>query len=333
MSFDRVLPKPHLLERHQGYLPKISSNLLDHKIMKDDGPQSAVEKHRDGASGRYAAEADDGAPSSLGRSKVGSLQTKDLPIRDSSAWSHDTKSASKEGARFCICQPDPKIPRPRNGKLSFRGDSIETDSPAFILYRQHYQAAVVAQNPGVPNPDISKIIGEQWRGLSEEVKDGWRALADVSQLFHRRAPVLTIAGRKGSPSAAVSRLPLHASSLWTRWRLAEQWRRARPESSWITVRSLRWAGHGTPGVPRDAIHTERDSSRELEISSRQRCLGSELRVPSERVGACAESDQGRKRSRCTTPSAASRGRKRGSVSRCQTSSLQFPRGRQIRSSF
>lgn len=50
---------------------------------------------------------------------------------------------------------------------------------AFILYRQHYQAAVVHQNPGLANPEISKIIGEQWRALPAESKDQWKALAEV----------------------------------------------------------------------------------------------------------------------------------------------------------
>jgi HMG box factor, other len=30
------------------------------------------------------------------------------------------------------------------------------------------------------NPDISKVIGEQWRQLSEEEKSKWKALAEVS---------------------------------------------------------------------------------------------------------------------------------------------------------
>ena len=50
---------------------------------------------------------------------------------------------------------------------------------AFILYRQHYQAAVVAQNPGLANPEISKVIGEQWRDSPPEVKKHWKSLADV----------------------------------------------------------------------------------------------------------------------------------------------------------
>lgn len=51
---------------------------------------------------------------------------------------------------------------------------------AFILYRQHYQAAVVQQNPGMANPDISKIIGAQWKALTEEEREKWKALARVS---------------------------------------------------------------------------------------------------------------------------------------------------------
>jgi hypothetical protein len=108
--------------------------------------------------------------------------------------------------QFCLCQPDPKIPRPRNGKsiLSVPSDlgksfsivSFDLERPgqicrtlvnmanvvkAFILYRQHYQAMVVAHNPGLANPEISKIIGEQWRSLSEDDKSKWKALAEVRQ--------------------------------------------------------------------------------------------------------------------------------------------------------
>lgn len=30
------------------------------------------------------------------------------------------------------------------------------------------------------NPEISKVIGEQWRSLSEDEKSKWKALAEVS---------------------------------------------------------------------------------------------------------------------------------------------------------
>lgn len=51
---------------------------------------------------------------------------------------------------------------------------------AFILYRQHHQAAVVAKHPGLPNPEISKIIGEEWRALPLKTKSQWKALAEVN---------------------------------------------------------------------------------------------------------------------------------------------------------
>jgi hypothetical protein len=58
---------------------------------------------------------------------------------------------------------------------------------AFILYRQHYQAQIVAQNPGLANPEISKIIGEQWRDQPVEVKNEWKRLAEVPCItFHVR---------------------------------------------------------------------------------------------------------------------------------------------------
>ncbi|KAL5345872.1 slightly ste11-like protein [Pseudogymnoascus australis] len=86
-------------------------------------------------------------------------------------------SASFESPRtdsnnqVCLCQPDPKIPRPRN---------------AFILYRQHYQGQVIAQNPGLANPEISKIIGAQWREQSIETKNEWKRLAEEEKHRHQR---------------------------------------------------------------------------------------------------------------------------------------------------
>ncbi|KAF6230342.1 hypothetical protein HO133_004682 [Letharia lupina] len=80
-------------------------------------------------------------------------------------WQEDSPSS------ICLCQPDPKVPRPRN---------------AFILYRQHHQQAVVAQNPGLANPEISKIIGDHWRNSSTENRDHWKLLAEEEKLRHQK---------------------------------------------------------------------------------------------------------------------------------------------------
>ncbi|KNG82139.1 putative HMG box protein [Aspergillus nomiae NRRL 13137] len=204
MSFDRVLPKPAALhyDSPQVTLPRPTSNLLEHKIMNDNVSKvSMLDRHLEGvpvgSSCRYAA---DGLPqvhlSSLNRAKIAlnkiasnapieppkpaaPLPAKSIPFRERSSVSERSSSSSpvksatsrESVTQFCLCQPDPKIPRPRN---------------AFILYRQHYQAAVVAQNPGLANPDISKIIGEQWRRLPQETKDEWKALAEEEKARHQQ---------------------------------------------------------------------------------------------------------------------------------------------------
>ncbi|GAB7362534.1 hypothetical protein MBLNU230_g2852t2 [Neophaeotheca triangularis] len=95
----------------------------------------------------------------------------DKEIESIGTPAHRTGDGEESTAQVCICQPDPKIPRPRN---------------AFILYRQHHQASVVAQYPSLANPEISKIIGEQWRNQSAEVKNEWKALAEEEKLRHQQ---------------------------------------------------------------------------------------------------------------------------------------------------
>ncbi|KIW01082.1 uncharacterized protein PV09_07372 [Verruconis gallopava] len=70
---------------------------------------------------------------------------------------------------ICLCQPDPKIPRPRN---------------AFILYRQHHQQNIILQHRGLSNPEISKIAGQLWQAEPEEVKNTWKAFAEEEKARH-----------------------------------------------------------------------------------------------------------------------------------------------------
>ncbi|KAG9779074.1 hypothetical protein KCU88_g4089, partial [Aureobasidium melanogenum] len=66
---------------------------------------------------------------------------------------------------------------PADSALTFA--DADKEVTAFILFRQHQQASILAQNPGIPNPEVSKIIGEQWRRLSAESKEEWNLLAEV----------------------------------------------------------------------------------------------------------------------------------------------------------
>ncbi|KAK4548050.1 hypothetical protein LTR36_010770 [Oleoguttula mirabilis] len=103
---------------------------------------------------------------------AGAVEDEDKELDSASTTPAHTRASSGDStAHVCICQPDPKIPRPRN---------------AFILYRQHHQANVIAQHPGLANPEISKIIGEQWQNQSAEVKGKWKALAEEEKLRHQQ---------------------------------------------------------------------------------------------------------------------------------------------------
>ena len=86
---------------------------------------------------------------------------------------------------------------------------------AFILYRQHYQAAVVAQNPGLANPEISKVIGEQWRDSPLEVKKHWKSLADVCSCTVPKYKLIVdlLTSHRKKNSAIRNSIPITVTSL------------------------------------------------------------------------------------------------------------------------
>ncbi|KAI1632312.1 hypothetical protein F4809DRAFT_104183 [Biscogniauxia mediterranea] len=92
------------------------------------------------------------------------------------------------GDMICLCAKAPKVPRPRN---------------AFILYRQHWQGYIASQNPGLANPDISKLIGEKWRAQPEKVKNEWKKLAEEEKIRHQRQyPDYRYQPRRGGKNAS-----------------------------------------------------------------------------------------------------------------------------------
>ena len=60
-----------------------------------------------------------------------------------------------------------------------RAPEVTDRRTAFILFRQHHQAEVAKNHPGLANPDISKIIGEYWQRSPAETKIRWKNLAEV----------------------------------------------------------------------------------------------------------------------------------------------------------
>ncbi|RYP36007.1 hypothetical protein DL767_003574 [Monosporascus sp. MG133] len=110
---------------------------------------------------------DDGASLSLWTPDAGGRRSSVVGLADPGSG-----GGPPPGGRelICLCTKAPKVPRPRN---------------AFILYRQHHQAAVAAAHPGLANPEISKLIGEQWREQPEDVKNSWKRLAEEEKARHR----------------------------------------------------------------------------------------------------------------------------------------------------
>lgn len=82
-------------------------------------------------------------------------------------------------SKYCQCDasvsgPKVRVPRPRN---------------AFILFRQHQHGLIAKDFPGKTNPELSKIIGEQWRGLSLRDREYWVQKSDEEKkLHHERFP-------------------------------------------------------------------------------------------------------------------------------------------------
>ncbi|KAH0543929.1 hypothetical protein FGG08_001830 [Glutinoglossum americanum] len=115
-------------------------------------------------------------PTSPGTAHLTRKRTASLSMGGDSGYSDDSSNLNRplpEGSasHVCLCQPEPKIPRPRN---------------AFILFRQHHHAAAVAQHPGLSNPEISKIIGEQWRDIPAPEKNQWKNLAEEEKFRHQQ---------------------------------------------------------------------------------------------------------------------------------------------------
>ncbi|KAK5030475.1 slightly ste11-like protein [Exophiala sideris] len=92
-------------------------------------------------------------------------------MAEEQAQSQKAFDSSNPREHLCLCPSEPKIPRPRN---------------SFMLFRQHQQSSIMAQNPGLSIPDVSKIIGEQWRSLSVEAKEGWNSLAEEEKTRHQQ---------------------------------------------------------------------------------------------------------------------------------------------------
>ncbi|KAK5732033.1 hypothetical protein LTR17_010869 [Elasticomyces elasticus] len=70
------------------------------------------------------------------------------------------------------------------GQVKGASDKVPRPPNAFIIYRKDWHSTIVAQNPGVHNNAISVIIGDKWRGESEEVRDVYKQKAADAKALH-----------------------------------------------------------------------------------------------------------------------------------------------------
>ncbi|KAL8748896.1 MAG: hypothetical protein Q9199_008010 [Rusavskia elegans] len=189
MSYHRVLPPPPALASQTPaaqWLPK-QDTLLQNRIMADTNsrPDESIAQHNSPVhvptspsptADRHSpqpseASVEDVATSSNIRTRSSATNENNNPSDQRALSITQEDTLWNAPSSICLCQPDPKVPRPRN---------------AFILYRQHHQARVVAQNPGLANPDISKVIGDHWRQAPPEIKQHWKNLAEEEKIRHQR---------------------------------------------------------------------------------------------------------------------------------------------------
>lgn len=136
VPWNRVLPKPTALlhDYFNDPFSRRDSSLLQHHVTSDrisgavsddsasrrltvpsiaysEAPRSPVRPSvSDSKTSVSTLRIDEGA---IARKRTASLMEDDLPSRDPSPMIEDQAEDSPN--QFCLCQPDPKIPRPRNG--------------------------------------------------------------------------------------------------------------------------------------------------------------------------------------------------------------------------
>ncbi|KAM0330493.1 hypothetical protein ACHAQA_003437 [Verticillium albo-atrum] len=132
--------------------PSVMERRTSQGTASDDAPTAASGEYREGDIKRAAAAAPSDARDTR-RARLSDLALETPPIGPLAG------DAAREF--ICLCTPAPKVPRPRN-------------------------AQVVSQHPGLANPEISKIIGEQWRQQPDNIKDGWKKLAEEEKVNHQR---------------------------------------------------------------------------------------------------------------------------------------------------
>ncbi|CAG8023776.1 unnamed protein product [Penicillium olsonii] len=88
---------------------------------------------------------------------------------DSSNGSQITILSGSTASSTALSFSSPKIPRPPN---------------CFILYRQAHHERVKAENPGITNNEISRLLGTRWKNESDHIRARYTELAEKLKRKH-----------------------------------------------------------------------------------------------------------------------------------------------------
>lgn len=153
ISWNRVLPKPPPLYHLDNHSERRSNPLFQHHLVSIGEPTDTPDIVRDrrktihGVPNQerprysppvspffraYPIHVSDDLPSGpLTRKRAASLMAEESSEREPSPAS--TSNSNPEPTnQFCLCQPDPKIPRPRNGRSTFLLCSLAIGTEIFV---------------------------------------------------------------------------------------------------------------------------------------------------------------------------------------------------------
>lgn len=164
LPWDRVLPAPSALlnANANDLLPRRSSSLLQHHLISPKHlPESPRDRRSTVPSIAYQANtrinpvasiplrasqhlfaSGEVATGPVTRKRAASLMADEPEARETSpATTHDSNPETTN--QFCLCQPDPKIPRPRNG-MFLTSSLCQCDSSLIRLFGSLLPSALCA---------------------------------------------------------------------------------------------------------------------------------------------------------------------------------------------
>jgi len=101
-------------------------------------------------------------------------------------------AASKDKARFAkeseTYVPDPSMLKPTKGGKRLQKDPLRPKKPrsAYLYFGEATRAELASANPGIRIETLSKLIGEEWRKLSDAAKAPYNKLAEKDQERYKK---------------------------------------------------------------------------------------------------------------------------------------------------